>query len=74
MDFTITHCDQQLAGRLHAALQDKGYSTSETELGKLLVIAVVTDPYFTNPECVQQLREAVQAGAIGSKRCGTNFK
>ena len=35
MDFTITHCDQQLAGRLHAALRDKGYSTSETELGKL---------------------------------------
>eukprot|EP00505_MAST-04D_sp_SCG-Rhode-Island_P002890 Stramenopile-MAST_4_protein_2890 len=63
MDFTITHCDPQLAGRLHAALQDKGFSTSETELGKLLVVAVVTDPYFTNPERVQQLREAVQAGA-----------
>ena len=63
MDFTITHCDPQLAGRLHAALQDKGFSTSETELGKLLVVAVVTDPYFTSPARVQQLREAVQAGA-----------
>ena len=62
MDFTITHCDQELAGRLHAALQDRGFSTSETGMGKIVVV-VVTDPYFTDPKRVQQLREAVQAGA-----------
>ena len=63
MDITITHCDQEeLAGRLHDALQSLGFSTSEKELGKLVVV-VITDSYFTNPERVRQMREAVQAGA-----------
>ena len=60
-DITISHCDAQWAGDVHASFSTRGFNTSEKILGKLIV-ALVTDTYLTNAACLNHLQVAQDAG------------
>ena len=59
-DFTISHCDAELATCVHTSLESRGFKTSEASedsLGKTLV-ALVTDQYIGSLACRGHLQRA----------------
>ena len=69
VNISINHSNElEFSKRISSSLNAKGYTTTEEDdysiIGKQMVIAMITDTYFDNAECVQYLRRSKNTQTI----------
>ena len=69
VNISINHSNElEFAKRISSSLNAKGYTKTEEDdysiIGKQMVIAMITDTYFDNAECVQYLRRSKNTQTI----------